>query len=102
MGYMETVHKRRVDEIRDQLVAEMKAIRVDKGYVALLFMVVDIVHSQTEILITGMEEEIAEAFGERLFSPNSIVMGGVMSRKKQVVPILPHVARQWKSISSQG
>lgn len=96
VGYMETVHRRRVDEIREQLVGEMKTIRAESGYAALLFMVVDIVHSQTEILIVGMEQEIAEAFGQSLLSPHSIMLGGVMSRKKQVVPVLPRAARQWK------
>ena len=97
VGYMETVHKRRVDEIRDPILAEMTALRGEKGYAALLFMVVDIVHSQTEILVAGLEEEIAETFGQPLVAGHSILMGGVMSRKKQVVPVLPRVARQWKS-----
>jgi inorganic pyrophosphatase/exopolyphosphatase len=44
----------------------------------------------------GMEQEVAEAFDQRLASPHSVIMGGVMSRKKQVVPILPRVARRWK------
>lgn len=92
---VETV-RRRVDEIRDELLDEMKALRAEKGYAALLFMVVDIVHSQTEIFIAGMEKTVAEALGQRLTSPNSVMIGGVMSRKKQVVPILPRVARQWK------
>jgi manganese-dependent inorganic pyrophosphatase len=100
VGYMETVHKRRVDQIRDELLAEMKALRAEKGYAALLFMVVDIVHSQTEILVTGMEEEVAKAFGQRLASPHSVMMGGVMSRKKQVVPILPRVARQRRELGN--
>ena len=94
VGYMETVHKRRVDEIRDKLLTAMLTLRAEKGYAALLFMVVDIVHSETEIFIAGMEEEIADALGQRLDSPHSVMMGGVMSRKKQVVPILPRIARQ--------
>jgi manganese-dependent inorganic pyrophosphatase len=94
VGYMETVHKRRVEEIRDKLLTAMLTLRAEKGYAALLFMVVDIVHSETEILIAGMEEEVAGALGQRLDSPHSVMMGGVMSRKKQVVPILPRIARQ--------
>lgn len=96
VGYMETVHKQWVDEIRDSLLAEMKALRAEKGLASLLFMVVDIVHSQTEIFIAGMEAEVAEAMEQPLTSPHSIVLGGVMSRKKQVVPILPRVARKRK------
>lgn len=97
VGYMETVHRRRVDEIREQLVGEMKIIRAESGFASLIFMVVDIVHSQTEILIVGMEQQVAETFGQDLVSANSITIGGIMSRKKQVIPTLPRVARQWKS-----
>lgn len=96
IGYLETVHKRRIDEIRDELLAEMKTLRAEKGYTALLLMVVDIVHSQTEILVVGLEKEVAEMLNETLDSPHSLTMAGVMSRKKQVVPILPRVARRWK------
>ena len=71
-------------------------MRAEKGYASLLLMVVDIVHSQTEILIVGLENEVAEMLGQTLDSPHSLTMGGVMSRKKQVVPILPRVARRWK------
>ena len=94
IGYMETVHKRQVDQIRDKLLAEMQALRDRKGYGSLLLIVVDIVHNQTEILIDGMEKEIAAALGEPLISPHSVIMSGVVSRKKQIVPILPRVAQQ--------
>ena len=94
ISYMETVQKRQVDQIRDDLLAQMQALRAEKGYASLLLIVVDIVHNQTEILIDGMEKEIAEALGEPLVSPHSVTMSGVVSRKKQIVPILPRVARQ--------
>ena len=48
----------------------------------------------TEILIVGMEQPVAEAFELELASPHSITLGGIMSRKKQVAPVLPRVARQ--------
>jgi manganese-dependent inorganic pyrophosphatase len=94
VGYMETLHKGHVDAIRDELLDQMKALRAERGYASLLFMVVDVAHSQTEILIAGLEREVAEALGERLVSPHSVIVGGVMSRKKQVVPILPRLARR--------
>ncbi len=94
IGYMETLHKGHVDAIRDELLSQMKVLRAERGYASLLFMVVDVSHSQTEILITGLEQEAAEALGERLVSPHSVIAGGVMSRKKQVVPILPRLARR--------
>lgn len=93
VGYLETVHKRRVDEVHAQLLAEMKALRASEGYATLLLMVVDIVHSETEILIAGMENEVAAALGQPLATAHSVIVGGVMSRKKQIVPILPRLAR---------
>ena len=97
VGYLETVHKQRVDEIRDGLLAEMQAIRNQKGYASLLLMIVDIVHAETEILVEGMEQAVAEALGQPLLAPHTVIVGGVLSRKKQIVPILPIVARRWKS-----
>jgi len=94
ISYMETVQKRQVDQIRDDLLADMKALRAEKGYASLLLIVVDIVHNQTEILIDGMEKEVAEALGEPLVSPHSAITSGVVSRKKQIVPILPQVAQR--------
>jgi manganese-dependent inorganic pyrophosphatase len=94
VGYMETLHKGHVDAIRGKLLAQMKLLRAEKGYASLLFMVVDVAHSQTEILIAGLEQEAAGALGERLASPHSVIVAGVMSRKKQVVPILPRLARR--------
>jgi inorganic pyrophosphatase/exopolyphosphatase len=86
---METIHRRRVDEIREQLVAEMKQIRADRSFASFLFVVEDIVHGQTEILIVGVEQQVAEAFGQDLSAPHSITLGGIMSRKEQVIPALP-------------
>jgi manganese-dependent inorganic pyrophosphatase len=96
VGYLETVHKQQVDEIRDGLLAEMEAIQGQKGYASLLLMIVDIVHGETEILVQGMEQAVAEALGQSLVAPHTVIVGGVLSRKKQIVPILPAVARAWK------
>ncbi|MFN2289694.1 MAG: putative manganese-dependent inorganic diphosphatase [Anaerolineae bacterium] len=96
VGYMETVQKTRVEEIREDLLSEMFAIRAQRGYAAFLFMVVDIAHSETEILLAGLEEDTAQALGQPLTTPHSVVLSGVMSRKKQVVPLLPRLAARWK------
>lgn len=96
IGYLETVHKRQVDEIRDGLLAEMQTLQGQKGYASLLLMIVDIAHSETEILIQGMEQAVAEALGQPLVAPHTVIVGGVLSRKKQIVPILPAVARKWR------
>ncbi len=102
IGYMETVHRRQVDEIRGELLEEMKLLRAERGYGSLLLMVVDLVHSETEILIAGMEQAAADALGQPLATPQSVVVGGVMSRKKQVVPMLPRLVQLVKGHGKPG
>lgn len=91
VGYLETASKAKVDELADELLAEMRRLRAERGYVTVLLIAVDIPHAQTEILISGQELAVAEAFGQELATPHSIILPGVMSRKKQVVPILPKI-----------
>jgi inorganic pyrophosphatase/exopolyphosphatase len=47
--------------IRETLLAKMTSFRGERGYASLLLMVVDIVHSQLEILVVGMEDVVATA-----------------------------------------
>jgi manganese-dependent inorganic pyrophosphatase len=91
IGYMETTDRSQVDAVQDELVAEMKQLRADRGYAVMLFVVVDIRKEESEIFITGQEEAVAQAFEQELATPHSIVLSGVVSRKKQVVPLLPHI-----------
>jgi manganese-dependent inorganic pyrophosphatase len=91
VGYMETTDRSRVDAVREELVAEMRRLRADRDYAVMLFIVVDIRRDESEILIAGHEEAVAEAFERELASPHSLVLPGVISRKKQVVPLLPHI-----------
>ncbi len=91
IGYMETTDRGQVDAVQDELVAEMKRLRADRGYAAMLFIVVDIRRDESEILVAGNEQAVAEAFEQELVSPHSFVLPGVVSRKKQVVPLLPNV-----------
>ncbi len=91
IGYMETTDRGQVDAVQDELVAEMKRLRADRGYAAMLFIVVDIRRDESEILVAGNEQAVAEAFEQELASPHSFVLPGVVSRKKQVVPLLPNV-----------
>jgi len=91
IGYMETTGRSQVGEVRDELVAEMKRLRADRSYTIMLFVVVDIRRDETELFIAGQEEAVAEAFERELVSPHSIILPGVVSRKKQVVPVLPRI-----------
>jgi len=91
IGYMETTDRSQVDAVQEELVAEMDRLRDDRGYAVMLFIVVDVRRDESEIFIAGQERAVAEAFEQELALPHSIVLPGVVSRKKQVVPLLPHI-----------
>jgi manganese-dependent inorganic pyrophosphatase len=91
IGYMETTDRSRVDAVQEELVAEMERLRDARAYAVMLFVVVDIRRDESEIFIAGQRAAVAEAFGQELDSPHSIILPGVISRKKQVVPVLPHI-----------
>ncbi|OQY24348.1 MAG: hypothetical protein B6I34_03660 [Anaerolineaceae bacterium 4572_32.1] len=91
IGYMETTDRSQVDAVQDDLVAEMKRLRADRNYAVMLFIVVDIRIEESEIFIAGQEKAVADAFEQELITPHSCVLSGVISRKKQVVPVLPYI-----------
>ncbi len=91
IGYMETTDRSQVDAVQADLIEEMNRLRDDRGYGIMLFVVVDIRCDESEIFIAGQEKAVAEAFGQELASPHSIVLPGVVSRKRQVVPLLPNI-----------
>ncbi len=88
IGYLE-VHGRGVAEKRrDEFIEELKKLREEKGYTSVMFMLVDILDEETELLVLGKEKEVAEALGVELSGPHSLTLRGIISRKKQIAPIL--------------
>ncbi len=89
VGTLETMNRAVVGaDLRAALVAEMHRLRERRGYDAILLMVSDIIRNETELLVVGRAEEIAEAFQRPLETGHSFVVESILSRKKQVVPIL--------------
>ena len=88
---VETVNAAAVAAERPQLLAEMRTLQRERGYASVMLMVIDIAHERTELLVQGYEREVAEAFGRPLENGHRIEVPGVLSRKKQVVPLLPAI-----------
>ena len=76
------------DKLRAELLAEMSRLRQRRGYDSILLMISDIIRNETELLVVGRAEEIAEAFQRPLENEHSLVVESILSRKKQVVPVL--------------
>ena len=74
-------------ERKDEFLALMKKLSAEKGYSMIILMLTDVLLEGTQIIYLGDEETIQQAFN---VSPkdNTVFLPQVMSRKKQVIPML--------------
>jgi manganese-dependent inorganic pyrophosphatase len=86
IAQIETVGKR-VLERREELVAAIEEVRSRSGYALAALMVTDILEQGTVLVTSGDDSAVARAFGEP-DADGLFELPGVMSRKKQVAPIL--------------
>ena len=70
-----------------EFLAEMQAQTAEKGYNVMLIMLTDVLLEGTQIIFLGSTDDLAQAFGVQP-KGNTFFLPGVMSRKKQVIPML--------------
>jgi len=89
IGQVEIFDYSKVMDKVDEYINAMKEIKEEKGFDYLLFMVTNILEKATKLLIVGENpEEVAKAFEKELIDNRYIELPGVVSRKKQIVPVL--------------
>jgi manganese-dependent inorganic pyrophosphatase len=89
IGTVETASPATIEKRADELLAIMRAIGQQRGYSVFLFMIVDIINLRCRLLIQGGEHAVAEALGTPLEPDgHSVIVEGLVSRKKQLVPLL--------------
>ncbi|GHO43053.1 hypothetical protein KSX_12160 [Ktedonospora formicarum] len=92
VGTVETASPETVEKRTDELLATMKQLSQSRGYTSFLFMIVDIINMNCHLLIHGCADAVADAFNVPLEKGgHSIMVEGMVSRKKQMVPQLPHI-----------
>ena len=74
-------------KVKNALLEHMGNIQENKGYSLILLMVTDIINEGSEILFIGDDTLVEKAFNIRS-SEGSAYLKGVVSRKKQIIPIL--------------
>ena len=88
IGQVNTVDVNDVFARRDEIVTAIEAELADDGYDTFVFVVTNILDSDSDILVLGEnQEKVAAAFGVKLVDGRAS-LPGVVSRKKQVVPPL--------------
>lgn len=74
-------------ERKDEFEAVMQKMMDEKGYTVTLLMLTDVLLEGTRILYLGDKDTIEQAFSVES-KTNTFFLPGVMSRKKQIVPML--------------
>lgn len=89
VSVLETTSPRTVLDRKDSLMASMAGVAKEDGADQVLLFVVDILKEEATLLIPNdLVKQMAEAsFGVKV-SGDTVVLPGVMSRKKQIIPAL--------------
>ena len=79
-------------EMKDELEAGISKIIEDEGLDLFMLLITDIVNSNSQVIALGKDAGLVEkAYGVKLEN-NTVLLEGVVSRKKQVVPIMTETA----------
>jgi manganese-dependent inorganic pyrophosphatase len=101
VGTVETASPQTIEKRIPELIETMGHMLHEMGYTSFLFMIVDIINLHCTLLVCGAEQAVAEAFGVPLESDgHTAIVEGLVSRKKQVVPLLPRIQAQLKDSAS--
>ncbi|HYX50684.1 MAG TPA: putative manganese-dependent inorganic diphosphatase [Ktedonobacteraceae bacterium] len=92
IGTVETASPSTIEKRSPELLQTMQQIARERGYNSFLFMIVDIINMRTHLLIYGGEHAVAEILGAPLEQDgHSVVVENLVSRKKQLVPLLSRI-----------
>lgn len=88
IGQVNTADLTSVKKFRKPVLQEMSALIENSGYSTVLLLITDIINEETEVLFVETKKgRIAKGFNP-LNDENSFYMKGVVSRKKQIVPVI--------------
>ncbi|ODS42623.1 MAG: manganese-dependent inorganic pyrophosphatase [Candidatus Altiarchaeales archaeon IMC4] len=87
IGQIEVVGMEEVNSRKAELIAGIASVMKKNGNDAVLLMATDIIAEGTDLLATGNIKPLEKAFGKKI-SNDSVYLPKVMSRKKDVVPLL--------------
>jgi manganese-dependent inorganic pyrophosphatase len=92
IGTVETASPAIVEKRFQELLQTMRQLALERAYASFLFMIVDIINMRTHLLISGGEYAVAEVLRTPLEPDgHSLVAENLVSRKKQLVPLLPRI-----------
>ncbi|KYH23822.1 manganese-dependent inorganic pyrophosphatase [Halalkalicoccus paucihalophilus] len=88
IGQIETVEPSVVLDQQDAVLETMDDVATERDYAVFLLLVTDLLEEDSTALVAGPEVEPVEKGLDTTFTDREAFLPGVMSRKKQVVPLL--------------
>lgn len=80
------IYKQNLGRLKDRLVDAMERVKDERGFDLYLMMLTDIINEGSEVLFVGNRSELVERAFDVDARGKSVVLPGVISRKKQVIP----------------
>ena len=87
VGQITTVDSASLLNRKEEFVEAMKQLAAEKGYDLTMLMLTDVLKEGTELIYFGSTDVISQAFNVEP-KDNSVFLPKVMSRKKQIIPML--------------
>lgn len=87
ISQVEVIDPFELENKKEEIFYIMKKALDAKNLDLILFVITDIIKEGSEILVYGNEEKFEKAFPVKL-KDNSVFIPGMMSRKKQIIPVL--------------
>ncbi|MGE5678526.1 MAG: DHHA2 domain-containing protein, partial [Pseudomonadota bacterium] len=94
VGQINSMDSNELTQVRDRILEYMQKVYMDKNLDMVLFMLTDIYNERTELLYVGNNTELISKAFDGKKGKNSIMLSGVLSRKKQVIPPLLNASIQ--------
>src|SRR5256884_4794386 len=92
IGTIETASPATIEQRIPELLQTMQQIAHERGYGSFLFMIVDIINMQCRLLAWGGERAVADVLRVPLEADgHTLVVDNLVSRKKQLVPLLGRI-----------
>ena len=87
VGQVTCIDSQKLMERKDELLDAMRAVQKSNSYDMVILMLTDVLQEGSQLLYIGSDETIRNAFAVEP-KDNMVFLPGVMSRKKQVIPML--------------
>ena len=87
VGQITCIDSQKLMERKDELLAAMRKAQKANSYDMVILMLTDVLQEGTQLLYVGSDDTIRNAFAVEP-KDHTVFLPGVMSRKKQVIPML--------------